>query len=237
MYMLMPLHTHIDFGFGATGEAFKDAADQLEESLKGEGVGIFNEYLPINYLRRHAIELFLKSGIVIIHRRFAIPYGSDPTEQEPGAFVNGKWQPFIRLHSVSSLWSYLKTLFVDQKAALDAIEHIEWLVPAEVDSWIDTIERLDPRSTFFRYPNPEKAKDELKSAMARTSAEELLKKHKENPEKKQRIVVLEDMDRQVTDIYYYDGRSLDELTKVLKECSQHFFSMHAALRMGICKGG
>ena len=44
-YMLTPLHTHIDFGFGVTGDAFKEAADKLEASLT-ERAGVFNEHLP-----------------------------------------------------------------------------------------------------------------------------------------------------------------------------------------------
>ena len=87
-YILTPLHTHIDFGFGATGDAFKEAADKLEASLS-ERRGVFNEHLPINYLRRHAVELFLKSAIVIIHRRLNLPYGEEPPTGEPRALVEG----------------------------------------------------------------------------------------------------------------------------------------------------
>src|SRR5438445_8595459 len=109
-YDLTPLHTHIDFGFGATGEAFKEAADRLEGQVPERG-GVFNEQLPINYLRRHAIELFLKSGIVIIHRRLKLPYGPEPASGTPHAFVDGKWKPFHQLHSVKRLWTYLSSLF------------------------------------------------------------------------------------------------------------------------------
>ena len=56
-YLLAPLHTHLDFGFGATAEAFKEAGDRLERQMSARG-SVFNEHLSINYLRRHSIELF-----------------------------------------------------------------------------------------------------------------------------------------------------------------------------------
>lgn len=239
MYMLTPLHTHIDFGFGATGEAFRAAADKLESSLpeQSERVGVFNEHLPINYLRRHAVELFLKSAIVVFHRRFKIPYGDEPATGEPYALVNGKWKPFVHLHSVKLLWAYLKVLFREQKAALDAIATINWEFATEVDTWIDTIESRDPRSTFFRYPNPgESQTDVPKSSMARTSEEQILDQMTQNPEKKRFVVLLENDDREVVRAYYYAGPALAEFSRLLKEAADHFHEVHAALRMGVCNG-
>lgn len=235
-YMLTPLHTHIDFGFGATGDAFKEAADKLEASLT-ERAGVFNEHLPINYLRCHAVKLFLKSAIVIIHRRFAIPYGDAPAMGEPRALVNGQWMSFTRLHSVKRLWGYLRGLFVEQKAALDAIKVVNWGLTAEVDTWIDTIERLDSRSTFFRYPNPgESQTDATKAVMAEAAEEEILEQIKQNPEKKQFVLLLENDEREVTQSYYYTGPALAEFTRVLKESADHFYGLHTALRVEVCHG-
>ncbi|EHW8954897.1 hypothetical protein K3L19_004437, partial [Salmonella enterica] len=55
MYLMMPLHMHIDYGFGATAEQFKKSADILSASESVKDLG-----MPVNYLRRHAIELYLK---------------------------------------------------------------------------------------------------------------------------------------------------------------------------------
>lgn len=41
------------------------------------------KHLPQNYLLRHAIELFLKSGIIIVHRRFKIPFGTEDHDSSP----------------------------------------------------------------------------------------------------------------------------------------------------------
>lgn len=54
-YLLMPLDTHFDYGFGMRAEAYKDAADKLAEECLG-----MHSHLPIRFLLRHAIELYLK---------------------------------------------------------------------------------------------------------------------------------------------------------------------------------
>jgi hypothetical protein len=43
---------------------FKWAADKLRENIQERGFCL-NEHLPINFLYRHAIELYLKPGVVI----------------------------------------------------------------------------------------------------------------------------------------------------------------------------
>ena len=135
-YLLTPLHTHIDSGFGATGNAFSEAADTLESSFS-DRKHLLNEFLPINYLRRHAIELFLKSAIVIIHRTLALPYGDTPPNGVPKALVDGTWIPFQRLHSVKSLWIYLKLLFQEQKEFFDSVKAVDWIFSPELDDWIE----------------------------------------------------------------------------------------------------
>ena len=70
-YMMMPLDRHYDHGFGATGDAFFEAAKTLEKEAKPT---LFLDALPKGFLLRHALELFLKSAIVVIHRRLKLPY-------------------------------------------------------------------------------------------------------------------------------------------------------------------
>jgi hypothetical protein len=81
-YLLTPLHTHVDFGFGRTGDAFKAAADKLEAESSARS-GVMHAHLPINYLRRHAVELYLKSIIVIVHTKLDLPYGEDGESDRP----------------------------------------------------------------------------------------------------------------------------------------------------------
>lgn len=77
MYMLAPLSEHYDDGFGAVGDAFSNAAKALNKRNAGDGSTSLDD-LPEIYLLRHAVELFLKSGIIIMHRRLRLRYGSEP---------------------------------------------------------------------------------------------------------------------------------------------------------------
>jgi hypothetical protein len=58
-YLMMP-DQHYDVGFGAVAEAFFCTAHGLDEKERAKT--FFFERLPQNFLLRHAIELFLKSG-------------------------------------------------------------------------------------------------------------------------------------------------------------------------------
>src|SRR5687768_11355167 len=125
-YLLTPLHTHYDLGFGATGDAFKMAADHFDASPEAKKDGLFNAHLPINFLYRHAIELHLKSAIVIFHKRLKLPYGDQSHTTEPMVRVDGKWLPFNRVHGIAELWKYVSELFA---------EHAGWLAEKTKCDW------------------------------------------------------------------------------------------------------
>src|SRR6516225_6219038 len=106
MYMFLPLNKHCDDGLGATGEAFEEAAKLIAEhskAIKGNHL-----HLPINFLYRHAIELFLKSMITVLHRSLRVPYGDKPYDGPAFVHANGNWKRLDRVHSVSALWAYFR---------------------------------------------------------------------------------------------------------------------------------
>ncbi|NBF89548.1 hypothetical protein, partial [Klebsiella pneumoniae] len=102
MYLMMPLHMHIDYGFGATAEQFKESADVLSASESVKDLG-----MPVNYLRRHAIELYLKSLIYVLHRNFKIPFSSGGTLGKPKIKVLGKDFELENMHDIRLLTIYL----------------------------------------------------------------------------------------------------------------------------------
>jgi hypothetical protein len=64
-YMLLPLNEHVDDGLGATGEAFEESATLLSSS--SENISHSHYQIPLCFLYRHAIELYLKSAIVVAY--------------------------------------------------------------------------------------------------------------------------------------------------------------------------
>ena len=90
LYMLLPLDQHYDSGFGAVADSFKDAADSLNDPTKPSA---FSSHLPVSFLCRHAIELYLKSAIITLHRKFSIPYGEPPSSNKPSVMVGQRRKP------------------------------------------------------------------------------------------------------------------------------------------------
>ncbi len=153
------------------GDSFLSAAQELESREK-ETVN-FHQHLPISYLYRHAIELFLKSVIVIFHRRLQLPYGSDPWDGDPMVLVRGKWERMYRTHSIRDLAAYYSQLFEDHDEFLKRQSKSNWDLPSDFQKWVDTIENHDNNSTFFRYPiTKDSSKDHVKSGIKSTPLEE-----------------------------------------------------------------
>jgi hypothetical protein len=118
-YLFTPPNTHYDGGLGATADQFSTAAESLEQNA---GV------LPKSYLQRHALELWFKSFIVIIHKKFNIPYGNGFSQDKPAILVNGKWKPISNTHNLSELYSYFHNIYESNKTKFP--EDINWDFPA-----------------------------------------------------------------------------------------------------------
>ncbi len=172
-YLMAPLEAHYDDGFGATAEAFMRSAEDL---AKRESPKAFFEHLPEGFLLRHAIELYLKSGIIIVHRRLKLASGSNPHPSEPMLLSAGGWKSLYRTHAIGELYGYWKTLITTNETQLKALCKFpaDWSVPKDLDDWIGTIENADPRSTYFRYPiSRDAVSDRKKSPYKETSVDEL----------------------------------------------------------------
>jgi hypothetical protein len=109
-------------------------------------------HLPQSYLYRHAVKLFLKSGIVILHRTLHIPYGDHTYGGEPMVPVGGEWKPIHRVHSIAALYEHWKELIAPGAEELKALCKFkpDWTIEAEADTWFSTIEKSDPRNTYSR---------------------------------------------------------------------------------------
>ncbi|HZZ26877.1 MAG TPA: hypothetical protein VFE46_02625 [Pirellulales bacterium] len=148
--MLMPLNRHFDDGHEGAADAFKEAAEKLETNDESS-VRSINAHLPINFLYRHAIELYLKSAIVTVHRSLGLPSGDGPHERDPLVKDKGKWRRLDRTHSVKVLLVELDRLIRDYNDRIKLKSNGNWESPEELHEWIDVIEKADQGSTYFRY--------------------------------------------------------------------------------------
>src|SRR5262249_5075536 len=149
--MFMPFDRHYDDGLAAIGDAFKESAEKLIEVHTGS-IKFMNGHLPINYLLRHAIELYFKSTILTVHRFFRLPTGDGPHQKEPHIKINDKWKPLHSTHSLKTLLRVLDGILSDNKARIIALTPTNWDTPKDLITWIDLIEASDSGSTYFRYP-------------------------------------------------------------------------------------
>jgi hypothetical protein len=237
MYEFKPMHQHLDDGLGATGEAFKEAADRLSDSV------ISNQFLhaniPICYLYRHAIELYLKSMIVVVHRRLHLPWAGGKDAARPQLKIGDKLKFLDRLHSIGDLYAYLKHLVHEQKDRINTLGNqlTDWdSFPQELDTWIDTIESVDTRSTFFRYPTLEKiSADYIKSDFQENSAQEILERVRSTGKPAKVYIEEEGKDSQ-TKVYAYVGDSLEELKAALTKTADLLSGAHFGFRMEVAGG-
>lgn len=234
-YMFTPLHKHIDGGFGVMAEAFEQAADRLAE-VDQEDI-CTQIHLPINFLYRHAVELYLKSVIIVIHRSLGLSYGGKPADLQPYVRREGKWLPIDRVHSVGTLYAYFKSLVVDNKEAIDRIARTNWsAVPPELDEAIAVIDKADSASTYFRYPIPQDpVADHNKSSWKDAPPTKIL--HSTKPGAKPvRAFLVVDEDEQIVNSYQYDDEPLRHLREALRKATELLSGAHTGLRVELAGG-
>lgn len=152
VYITPPI-THFDRGVGFSAWQFKDSAELLLNSENPNDI-----ISPICYLQRHAIELYLKSIIYILHKKYSIRFGEEGNSifslDNPAFLKNDDWKPLKSSHDLSDLYQYLKTLLNTCR--------VHGLLPEIIASWefsdnflskINKINGYDPKSTYFRYPD------------------------------------------------------------------------------------
>ena len=228
-YLLTPLHKHADLGFGATADSYKDAADYLEAN--GAELAHFNGHLPINFLRRHAIELYLKSAITIFHRVLKLSFGTEPWDSDPMVRVDGtRWRPLYKTHSIKTLHNYFSQLFVEHQDFLASHTRADWSFPAELVGQINTIEVFDPDGTHSRYPvTKDAAFDQVKSSIAQKSVDELLVMKEEKKEPVKAFLIVNDND-EIVQSFSFNRDPMPELTAALKGAAETLHDCHAAMR-------
>lgn len=234
MYLFAPLDKHYDKGFGAVADSFADAGKALKETYNR---GRLNGHLPICYLFRHSIELFLKGGIIIVHRGLKIPYGTEPCTSEPKIPVDGKLKSIYAIHDIDFLYRYFSNLLIEKKDELDEVTRTNWDFKDDLRSKFERLKEIDSSSAYFRYPIEKSAihqKD--KSAFKESTIEDVIAMAIKNKEPMKSMKVMALMGQE-TQIFVHDDSFTEDAMNLLAEVAEEISTCHFALMHELGGGG
>ncbi|MHA6494412.1 hypothetical protein ACX0MV_14330 [Pseudomonas borbori] len=228
-YLITPPNTHYDGGLGITACNFSQAADSLREA-KNLMIGI----LPICYLQRHAIELFLKSLIVILHKKYDLAYGQGFSQEKPAIKVNKKWVSLSNTHNLLDLFNYFQGIFTTLSPKLPA--RTDWSLPPDIEDKIKLISGSDPKSTYFRYPeSTNSVQDSKKSPIQPETIESILGKFKDQKELVKCTLLVDENDNLIQ-AYSLNHSPIPNILVALEYLGECFYNLHAAFRFEITNG-
>lgn len=227
MYLFSPLDTHYDKGFGAVADSFQDVATVLKEQ---DNRGRLNGHLPICYLFRHSIELFLKGSIIIMHQGLEIPYGTKPCTSEPKLHVDGKLKSIYAIHDINLLYKYLSKLLIEKKIELDEVTNTNWEFEDDLGSKFERLNEIDSSSAYFRYPTDKKTStyEKEKSAFKKNNLEDVMAMSIKNKEPMKSMKVMA-LIGQKTQIFVHDDSFTEEAMNLLAEVTEEISTCHFAL--------
>ena len=195
-----------------------------------------NPHLPASFLYRHAIELFLKSGIVIFHRKFQLPFGEKPFDSEPMVLVKTKWQQIRTVHGLQDLYDYFRSLVSSQAGYLSTHTRTDWSFPSKLDAWISDIDATDSTSTFFRYPfTKHRNQDDNKSIHKEGNFDSMVAGIGEGAKPLKAFLVV-DENNEVVKAFHFDDELAKSMTATLRNTADLLYGCHAAMR-GELTGG
>lgn len=236
-YLMMPLELHSDGGLGATAEAFEAAANALASNA--DTMQTSHIHLPINFLYRHAIELFLKSMILVLHRTLRVAYGTNPHDGPAFVPVDGNWKPIFRVHSVAVLWARVSQLIQAHASELRTRCRTDWqATPDGLDDAIASIETADASSTFFRYPDGRDTDAEkLKSSWKPKEPEDIAATLQQpNRAPAMLALFLHPDGETISEAFQYDEAPLADLARLLADTAKTLSAAHTGLRVELADG-
>jgi hypothetical protein len=195
-HLLLPLNKHVDDGFGAIARSFKETADYLVKCNMDKITRCGHSHLPINYLYRHAIELFLKSMIIVPHRSLRLTLEPGNYEPVPKIKINNGTKPvsLFSVHGIQALFDEMKRIFETNHDSIGKIAKTDWsIIPEELGKWIAVVNQIDPDSAVFRYPVSRSLKsDAEKSSFKPIEMGDLLSRMQADGPKQMAFLVVDD---------------------------------------------
>ena len=223
-WLLSPFDKHSDDGFGAMGDAFSASAEVL---LSAEKDSMSHREVPICFLLRHAVELYLKSALVVLYRAF------EKDEGYPSILDGERRRPLTAVHGVGVLYRQLMEQMTLHRDQLEVRCKTSWLpFPAELADAISKIEAIDERGTFFRYPV---GNDSLKSSNKPISQEEIIGWDRDGRGALKAFLLL-DQNGGLVDAFHHVPNLLAEELSALKAACKWLECLHVGLRMELAGG-
>lgn len=245
-YLMSGIELHPDKGFGVTADAYYKSAEHLMNNRFEHFDVAQQAEMPQNFLFRHAIELYLKSLIIIFHKQLKIPYGNAPfNSDEPEIFSDGEWRKLYTSHFIDKLYEYwlnnllLKNLaLIKEKAPMG-----DWEETPKITELFKLISKYDQDSSYFRYPITKNSSlDVKKYSMQKFKASNLSDFMKEmqepaaHPSKGTFTMLLLDDKENIVEAFRKDDDILSDLRDALKEVAYYFNCIHIMTRVTLCKG-
>lgn len=243
-YLLTGIDTHLDFGFGITGESYYDSAEYLfnnKEAIKS----LQQKEMPMAFLYRHSVELYLKSLIVIFHKQLQLPYDIEPFDsKKPQILTGGKWKNLYACHWIDELYNYwLNELLLKHKAKLGKLAPKgEWQEETTISNLFPLIASYDRDSSFFRYPITKNSTlDSKKYTMQHADVKKIQKILSSNPNTSKsqqgRVFTLIKNDKgEFVNGFAEEKSVLSDVIQALKKVSSYFNSIHTMTRCTLCDG-
>jgi len=241
------IELHPDFGFGITADSYYKSAEHLMNNHYEHYDITQQAEMPQNFLFRHSIELYLKSLIIIFHKKLKIDYGDTSFDSnEPKIQIqNGKWRNLYTCHFIDVLYDYwLNKLLLPNITELEKIAPKgDWVETKKITDLFPIVCKYDQDSSYFRYPITKNTNlDEKKFTMQKFKAgtlEEFMKEiQKPNTEKKDggiTMLMVDDEDN-ITEAFNNKESILTDVRDGLKEIAYYFNCIHIMSRVTLCGG-
>lgn len=239
-YLFTGINTQIDKGFGLTADAYKKSAEFLEKNDFDHFNLTQQAEMPQNFLYRHSIELYLKSLILIFHRKLKINYGDYSFDSEnPQIRIKQKWENLFNCHDIKILYEYwLDDLFHPNINQLNEISiDYNWKYEKEIIDKINLFSEFDKDGSYFRYPISRNSMlDVKKNSMQKIkikNQDSIVNKIKE---KKGLVMLLIDNEDNIVEAFKKEKEILVEIKNNLKEISSILEGYHMLVRDKLCNG-
>lgn len=246
-YIMTGIDLHPDFGFGITADSYYKSAEHLMTNHHEHYDITQQAEMPQNFLFRHSIELYLKSLIIIFHKKLEINYGDNSynSDNPKIEIEDGKWRNLYTCHFIDVLYDYwLNKLLLPNVNKLNKIASKgDWVETKKITELFPIVCNYDKDSSYFRYPITKNSSlDPKKYTMQKFKAGSLKEfmEDIQNPKKKINgggvIMLLVDDQENIKQAFTNEENLLSDVRDGLKELAYYFNCIHVMSRVTLCNG-